>query len=321
MPLTTKQLEKRKQDIGASEVSAICGVNPYATPWDIWALKTLVMHFNIEDSEAIEIGNALEPVLRKWAEKTLGPIKRQGLERRIKGTPMLIHLDGVTVENEPTEMKTTGFGGGGIVGEWGNEGTDQIPDYVLIQLTVQMMAVESDAGHVAAWLGSRGRVLYRVQRSTKLCGVIRERVEAFWECVMTETPPPDSVASPEVAKAIKRVEHKVVEVDAADLAMLRITREHRLDIEKEEKQWAGKVMAAMGDAEIAFPKDADDPTNLVMTYLNSPRTIVDLGKLRREHPDVYEQCLKTVDSRTKRFPKRLNIDTSRAIETAKEGIK
>ena len=37
---TTRQIERRPLDLGASDCAAVCGVDPYVSAWDVWARKT-----------------------------------------------------------------------------------------------------------------------------------------------------------------------------------------------------------------------------------------------------------------------------------------
>lgn len=55
--------------IGGSEVATICGLNPWESPFTLWAKKTQRIDSNFEISEAMEWGHRLEPVvLEKFKE-------------------------------------------------------------------------------------------------------------------------------------------------------------------------------------------------------------------------------------------------------------
>ena len=284
-------------DLGASDVAAICGIDPYRTAWDVWAEKTGIIEHDTDSSDggdAIEIGNALEPVLRRWAEDRVGPIRRVGLERRITGTPVLCHLDGITEDGLPTEIKTTGFSGA-IVGVWGADATEIVPDYVRVQLTVQMMATESERGYVIAWLGGVGRRLYPIDRSDKLCLAIRAAVEVFWDCVSSNKAPM-TAASIDVAKHVHRVEGSVAQVDPVTLAQLREAREERLALSRREKLLMGHILAQMGDSEVADGGDGGK-----MTYLSQESIRLDQRALKADYPDAYAACVRKSRHRVARF--------------------
>lgn len=62
-------LTLRGSGIGGSEVGTICGLNPWESPFTLWAKKTGRIEATIPTNEAMEWGNRLEPVvLDKFAE-------------------------------------------------------------------------------------------------------------------------------------------------------------------------------------------------------------------------------------------------------------
>src|SRR5512134_3290083 len=59
-----------KSGIGASEISSIVGMNPYASPWDVWLKKTGQAPDEAENP-AMEWGHRLEPAIRqKYVDDT-----------------------------------------------------------------------------------------------------------------------------------------------------------------------------------------------------------------------------------------------------------
>lgn len=50
-------------NIGGSDVSTICGLNPWESPFTYWAKKTKRIESNFEPNEAMEWGTLLEPVI------------------------------------------------------------------------------------------------------------------------------------------------------------------------------------------------------------------------------------------------------------------
>ena len=287
--LTKRQIDQRKTNIGASEMSAICGLSPFSNAYDVWARKTnLIPTHDISDHEAIQIGNALEPAMLPWLAGHLGPIDRRGLERRVPGTHLLVHLDAKTDTGQPIEIKTTGFVGP-IVGDWGEDGTDQIPPWVCIQVQTQMMAVDSPDAYVGAWLGHRGRHLYHLPRSEKLCQIIAERARAFWKCIESGTPPADSLISTNVAKQIDREEWKCARIDTDLMDEWRACNDAKKAWTKREELAKRKILTAMGTAQIG-----DAGGSGIVTYRESQVSTLDREKLKKKFPDAWSECLTKV---------------------------
>jgi len=107
----------RSTTIGGSEASAILGLNPYLSPFELYSLKAgLVEPDNGAESEVLEWGSRLEqPIVEAYQDKTNRKIKRHGIHTfRSPNYPLSVSLDG---EIEPIddrgpgvlEIKTTGL--------------------------------------------------------------------------------------------------------------------------------------------------------------------------------------------------------------------
>jgi putative phage-type endonuclease len=60
----------RENSIGGSEISTIVGLNPFESPYTLWAKKTGKIPGDIEENWAIRFGKAFEePILKLWAEE------------------------------------------------------------------------------------------------------------------------------------------------------------------------------------------------------------------------------------------------------------
>jgi putative phage-type endonuclease len=55
--------EARKLGFGGSDISTICGVNPWDSPFSLWAKKTGKLEDDFEGNDATEWGTRLEPVI------------------------------------------------------------------------------------------------------------------------------------------------------------------------------------------------------------------------------------------------------------------
>ena len=60
----------RKQSVGGSDISTICGLNPFQSAYHLWAVKTGKIENTVEENWAIRFGKAFEePILNLWAEE------------------------------------------------------------------------------------------------------------------------------------------------------------------------------------------------------------------------------------------------------------
>ena len=249
--ITKAQLAARKDHIGSSDVAAILGISPWASAYDVWLQKTGKLEERRETNDAMEDGNLLEAVVLRWASKELGAIEKRPamLEFRHDELPIVSHPDGIVKEDGvPVEVKTAGMRGP-IQGNWGEPGTDQIPENYLIQCTVHMLCVKAEICHVPAWVGHRGRIMYQVKRNPDLVDVILERVAAFWQLVKSDTPP-EGWPSYDIARTIRRQEGKRIALPASPVTEWRQLEEIAKRAKEHADNAKAAVLALMGDAQI-----------------------------------------------------------------------
>ncbi|HZU84383.1 MAG TPA: YqaJ viral recombinase family protein, partial [Polyangiaceae bacterium] len=202
MSLTEKQLAMRRSGITATDVRALSGLDPYGrSPHDVW-LDKMGMSSATSESEAMSLGNELEPiVLRRLAEKRGLHVLRVDPESLTMRHPRVAHHLATpdawlakTAVHDPEAIAQVKVVGLRTAHEWAEdtETADGIPEYVLIQcaweLYVSMQVVE----HVGALIGTQVRA-YRVELTPDIAHVIealREVADRFWaDHVLTKKPP------------------------------------------------------------------------------------------------------------------------------------
>jgi len=252
MSLTKEQKAARKNRIGASDVSAIVGVNPWQSAYDIWLEKTDRLEDKGEErhNEAVTLGNDLEPVLLDYAERELGVLDRNVEVQSRELRYLVSTLDGqVRGTREPVEAKTAGLLSFRTA-EWGEPGTDEIPMLYLVQAHIQLHCTNTGICHVPALLGGRGYAMYSVLADPELEEDLLRKIESFWlNNVQADTPPPDVLPSMESLKRVRRRAEKVVELSPHVVSQWRETVELLKKAEKEEDSAKKKVLLALGDAE------------------------------------------------------------------------
>lgn len=262
--LTEKQIKLRKQGIGASEIGAIAGLNPFKTAIDVWASKLdLADH---TDSEASRWGHRLEPVVAEaWAERMgLGLDKLKTCDSlvhpehsHVLATPdRLVAIDGGLAN---LEIKTLGHR---QAHRWGEEGTDQIPEEYVAQVQWQMLVIRASLkvdlriSFVAALIGGQQLRCYEVPFDPELAGDLLEIGTDFWKRhVLTREPPPaaESRAAAEyLAKRFPKHERPMLVADAEArkaLEHLRAAREAADLAEREKADAEVRVKELLKDAE------------------------------------------------------------------------
>jgi len=150
--LTARQIEDRRGWVGASDAAAILGINPYSNAHDVYLEKT--GRCTPPQNKAMDAGSRFEGVIMDWAEDELGAMERDVLFEAPCGCPIKARLDGMLLRGrEPVEGKTAGLFGPIPRGTWGDEGSDIVPAWYIVQVQVQMLCSDGYMGHIAAFLG------------------------------------------------------------------------------------------------------------------------------------------------------------------------
>jgi len=196
--LTDEQIELRKGRITGSRIAAVCGLNPWSTPLDVWLEMTgqgppRVVNKNMKR------GIFLEGGIREWAADYTG---LDIVKPPAPGT--IIHPefdwiaaspDGVAYDEghnrvAAVEIKSPDPYSDGIR-DWGDptEQEDSIPSYHIPQCIWEAACLGVDSTICSALIGGDVRI-YRVEYKPKLFEAMAERAEAFLQLVKSGTPPP-----------------------------------------------------------------------------------------------------------------------------------
>jgi len=304
MPITDEQREQRKTRLGSTDIAAILGVDHFKTAYDVYLEKTDKLEEEKKVEEYKKAGNMFEDGILTYAEQQLGKLARNQF-RKAEGLPIGSNIDAIVVEplngeasaGDPVDAKTAGLYGP-LVEEWGEEGTDQVPDRILIQGHVHMLCTEADVCHIPTFLGGRGFKMFRINRDKEVIDLIKKSAIEFWDKhVLADVPPEDVLPNLELIKRIRREPESVVDV-SDELVQKWLETKDALSIAKKADEEAKKaVLAALGTAEAG-------KCGLGMaTYLSQSRSGIDSKKLKEEQPEIAKKYTTLTSFRVLRFKK------------------
>lgn len=266
MPITEEQRKQRIHHLGSSDMAAILGVDRWKTPTDIYLEKK--GRLTEEPDAMIKLaGSRFEDGVLDFAQDELGPLTRN-VEREVAGTPIVAHIDAVVdASDEPVEVKTTGLFGP-LFERWGDDHTDQVPERVIVQCHVHMLATDRPICHVPAFIGGRGFVMFQVPRNEDLAEICRAAAVRFWtENVEADVPPEGVAASLNIIKRLRRTPEKVTDVDPETVRAWLDAKEAASGASKALDEAQAAVLTAMGDAEAALCGDLG-----AITYFKTNRS-------------------------------------------------
>lgn len=177
---TPEWLRARWNYVGASEVPALMGASSFGGPFDLYQSKRGLIE--PPDSQAIKRGHWYEPAIAAEYADRFPDVQLHSV-----GTVMHPEFGylGATLDRLVTRSqgpdyvleikKVNPF----LVGEYGPDGSDQLPDDKIIQVQTQMLVADKPYAHVAVDFGHELRV-YPIQRDPDFQALILQAVTEFW---------------------------------------------------------------------------------------------------------------------------------------------
>lgn len=255
MSLTDEQKKIRSTGIGGSEIAAVVGLSPYANAWDVYAAKTGLRQ---ETPETIpqKRGRLLEDAVAQWyAEETGAVLERCSTVRHPTSTIALATPDRIAQlghDRRLLEIKTARLG---LADQWGESGTDEIPQQYLVQVQYTMACVGLASADVAVLIAGDDFRTYHFQADTELQAMLIGAAERFWWGHVSPLRPPDVDGSDACREWLRRRHPRAgknllpASADAERLARELMVARAQFDLaEGTKKRLENELKALIGDA-------------------------------------------------------------------------
>ena len=265
-------LAERRSGIGGTDISALLGLNPWKTPLDVWLDKTGRASDETGNEEAMYWGTVLEDaVARRYSELTGRRVQRVNRTLRLPDSVALANIDRAVINPEIMkqvrvredghtlttdrilEVKTAHALARHRSDEWGEPGTDQVPEHYWLQVQWYLGITGAEAGDLAVLFGGQQMVIYTIPSDPALFAEMLDEAEQWWARHVVADTPPEPVTADEARRLWRRhTPGKTVAVDVtvaravADLARI---RQEIKDLEAIAKEREADVLRAFGDAE------------------------------------------------------------------------
>ena len=254
--------------LGGSDIGAILGLNPYRTAYDVWMEKTgrapddtdsLPLRFGrfAESFVAAEYERetgrktaVYEPMLRHLSAPLVGHVDRLVLQ-----TGMRVAFD----EHGPLtdtglECKAVTAYALGRGSDWGEPGTDQVPESYLVQCAVYMALTGCQYWDLAALFGGSQELrVYRLRRDLELEGMILEESARWWTDHVVGGAPPNPRSEAEARQRwAKHTDGRVLEADdnvRTMIATLANIKGGIKALEKDEQSVRDALIPVIADAD------------------------------------------------------------------------
>ncbi len=305
-------LELRKKGIGGSDIGAIMGLNKYASPLSIYKQKVLDYKNDVSDKPAVRKGKDLEPVIRSnyfrpmLAEKGFDVLELHHMLINSKYPWLRANLDGLAIPKDPAMRKHTN----NIVCEikvvteyaeqnWFGDDYCGIPASYYAQVQEYMLVTETKMAILGALFEKDWEMHYfKIPANPVFQAELLKKSKEFYEYNMTMHVPPkftteldkDDINAAMIATADKPTK-ETEEITEAARKYKDINKQIK-DLETEKKLVLTDITNRYLDGE----RSNDSKVKIKFTV--TTRSDIDKAKLKEEHPEIYEQYLKTTESST-----------------------
>lgn len=292
-------LRLRQSGIGGSDASVIMGHNDHDGPLGLFESKVFPIPDEvIEAGEAAYWGHRLEDIVaQEFSIRTGYPVApSKYMYRSIEWPWMLATVDRVVTEDSRVSILECKTRSGWVAKQW-DEG---VPAGIKDQCYHYMAVTGASRVWVAVLMGGQHFRIEILDRDEDYISELVEAERRFWvDHVESRIPPPfDASAGTRAiieAKYELAVKDKVVELPAeARSIVLRLQNcKGVMDTFVEDREaLKTQLKSLVGDAEYGTING-----DTVVTWKQSRRSSVDVGRLKLEHPDVYKKVLREVGSR------------------------
>lgn len=286
--------------VTASKVAAILGVSPWESPRSVWHL----MHGDLpaeESNDAQRRGHYLEPAILEWWRDQHGVATHESRLNEWREQPEFKLGDWAAATPDATcllgdigaenwhrvlvEAKSTADDG-----DWGTPGTDEIPDYYLVQTFWQMHVSGIHRCYVPV-IGPRLRfVEYVVDYDPRYGAALERTMRAFYDSLAADEPPPldDTTATFNAVRKIHpEIEPKAeVEIDFELAHALTLRQRDYKALEAPLRLSKSTVLEQMGRAQYATcngvriaRRQADGPDRTKFVVVAKPDQLTDTKEI------------------------------------------
>ena len=256
--------ESRRKGIGGTDISAIIGINPYKTAYEVYLEKVEGHEKDLSGNEAIKRGKIFEePAAQLYELKTGKKLYCTGTTSH-KEYPFLIANPDrlIPEESRGIEIKTVGRFS---QQEWGQDGSQIIPEHYYMQIAHYMFVLDYQYWDVAALFNDYELRVYSFERNLEIDKIILESGQAFWKNhVEAKNPPVMDFKNPYskdfIKSLYKNVDQETVELGQSLIQEVEVMKKSKIVI----KHWKeahdiseSKILSAMGNSEIGIFSNGD----------------------------------------------------------------
>ncbi len=279
-------LRERKNYLGGTDLAAICGLSPYRTALDVYLDKTS-NDIAYETNAAMRWGTLLEDTIAKeYAEVTgydveIEPNTIYHPEYKFLGANIDRWADN---KRRILECKTASFL---KAKEWGDLGTDQIPESYLIQNATYSAVCNIPVVDTAVLIGGQYFRIYTYNKNKELEDKIIKIGVNFWHNHIEKRTPPKCVNTRDTFNLFPESHHHEIVAESNILEkweQLKTARAEESKIADTIEKLKTDIQEFMKDYDVLI----DSQGNIIATWKNTaPKSFFDVKKFKDEAKELY----------------------------------
>lgn len=289
-------LKLRKTGIGGSDAGAICGLNPYSSPMNVYKDKiSECLEQEETDNESMRQGRDLEEyVAQRFTEATGLKVRRSNRMYRNRQQPFMIaDVDRLIVgEDAGLECKTASAYS---ADKWKD---GEVPSHYLIQCYHYMAVTGRRSWYIAVVILGKGFQYTKVSWDDDMIRNLISIESDFWNNHVI----PKSMPEPDGSKACDEVLERYFHTARKDSSIPLVGFDEKLKrreeiirlmkkLEQEQKQIEQEIKLYMKDSEMAV----SSRYQVIWSNLESAR--LDTKRIKEERPEIYKDFLNVTASR------------------------
>jgi putative phage-type endonuclease len=291
-PKRIEWLRERKTYIGGTDIGCILGLSPYKTPLDIFREKTTEV-IDESISEAAYWGIAFEDIVAQEYSKRTGlkNEKPAGLMRHPEHKFLAANIDRWVVGNDQAfvlECKTAGFHKNK---EWGEEGTNQIPQLYLCQVAYYAAICDVPRVDIAVLIGGQNFRIYTYLKDKEFEEKLVRAACAFWNNYVLKGIAPSASNLGDVTTLYPKSNGLAIQADrevVADVEELKAIKEREKILATNKATLEAKIKSCIGENELLM----NEVGEVLATWKSGQaRQVLDAFRLQKEQQGIYQQYL------------------------------
>jgi len=282
-------LKQRTSGIGGSDCSAILGMNPYMSPFDVYANKLNLIP-DKPDNEAMRQGRDLEAyVAERFCEATGKKVRRRNAILHHPEYPwMLGNVDRLVIgEQAGMEAKTTS------ILNRSQFRAGEYPDNYYVQCMHYLAVTGLQKWYLAVLVLNKGFHIFEIDRDEEEIKSLIEAEKYFWEYHVQKQIPPPPDGSKAAGECLKALYPEAAEGEIRNLygnegklgSYMEFNRQIKI-METDRDKIEQELKLEMKDAE------EGKASGYLVRWKNRSRSNFDGARLQKEQPDLYKTYLK-----------------------------